>query len=379
MATLKPHAAFVPNNVQEPHYGAEAGEGAEQPAEEVGMSNEVIKKLQDKAAVLTASRKQRGRSMPEGLTKPDELKSFKQASQFMGLHSASIPGITCLDVHMADTNLILTGGNDKNAVVFNKQSEQVVAVFKGHQKKIMGLIYHPTEADICITGSADKTIRIWSVSSQSCRHILRVHDGPVTGVSLHATGDYVLSVSSDEKWAFSDVHLGRVLCRVTSPSSGGMTSAQFHPDGLIFGVGTADANVKIWDLKEKTNVANFPGHMGAIRSIAFSENGYYLATAAADSMVKLWDLRKLKNFRTITLDDKFEVNDLYFDQSGSYLAVAGSDVRVYQCKSWQELCVLTDHTDLATGVRFGHNAQFLVSTSMDRSIRFYNPPANADS
>lgn len=73
--------------------------------------------------------------------------------------------------------------------------------------------------------------------------------------------------------------------------------------------------------------SSFTGHSGPITAISFSENGYYLATAADDACIKLWDLRKLKNFKTLQLDDGYEIKDLCFDQSGTYLAVAGTDIR----------------------------------------------------
>lgn len=130
--------------------------------------------------------------------------------------------------------------------------------------------------------------------------------------------------------------------------------------------------IKIWDLKERANVAKFPGHSGPITDIAFSENGYYLATSADDSVVKLWDLRKLKNFKTITLEDRFEVKSLSFDQSGTYLAVGGSEVQIYLVKQWELLKTFAEHSGLVTGVKFGRHAQFVASTGMDRHLKFYS-------
>ena len=79
------------------------------------------------------------------------------------------------------------------------------------------------------------------------------------------------------------------------------------------------------------------------------------------------DLRKLKNIKTLQLEDGYVVRDLTFDQSGQYLAVAGQDVRVYLSKAWDLVAVFQDHTAEATGVRFGRNAQFLASVSVDRT------------
>ncbi|KAG0434426.1 hypothetical protein HPB47_019114 [Ixodes persulcatus] len=346
LATLKPQAAG----------GGPQAEAAAAPAEAAeetagGMTAEVVRRLQEKATLLTAQRKKRA-SMPSlGRVEGDKGSSKSQSVKAHGLEQD----------HLGPLHRSLSAAPSLTPLV-----RTLPAI--GHANKVTSVVFHPDE-DTAITASPDATVRVWHVPSAQTTQVIRAHEGPVTGLSLHATGDYLLSTSTDQHWAFSDLRTGRVLARVGDTCA--LTAAEFHPDGLILGTGTSDALVKIWDLKERTNVANFPGHTGPISALAFSENGYYLATAAGDAAVKLWDLRKLKNFRTLTLDEGYEVRDLFFDQSGTYLAVAGTDVRLYLCKQWDTLKVFADHTALATGVRFTHRARNVASVSMDRTLKIY--------
>ena len=57
----------------------------------------------------------------------------------------------------------------------------------------------------------------------------------------------------DQHWAFSDIRTGKLIAKVTDSDNGNgpaLTCCHSHPDGLIFGTGTSDAMIKIWDLKE---------------------------------------------------------------------------------------------------------------------------------
>lgn len=99
------------------------------------INNEYFK-LQDKASVLTQLRKQHGKRTPEGLTNVDEIKNFPVFSN---------PGILALDVSPRNSSIILTDRNDRQAVVFNKDHEQVVATLKEHLKKVTHVIHHPEE------------------------------------------------------------------------------------------------------------------------------------------------------------------------------------------------------------------------------------------
>ncbi|OXA62747.1 pre-mRNA-processing factor 19 [Folsomia candida] len=363
LATLKPQTqAYVATGGQAGAFEAAGGQTVA-----IGISAEIHQKLQDTAAVLTQERKRKGKAIPQNLASAEAIKEYQVIASHTGLHSASSPGILCLDIQ---GSTVVTGGNDKIVTVFNKESEQVVASMKGHSKKVISVLCHQDETSV-LSGSLDCTIRLWDAQSSQLRQVIRAHDGAITGLSLHATGDYILSSSMDQYWAFSDFRTGSVLAKVIGDEESPLFAAKFHPDGLICAIGTLKSVVRIWDLKEQSNVANFPGHNGRIISIAFSENGYYLATAAEDACVKLWDLRKLKNFKTIEMADNYSITDLAFDQTGTYLAVSGSDVRVYGCKLWNEIAVYNDHTGTATGVRFGQNASFIASTSLDRSLKIY--------
>lgn len=86
LATLKP-AALGPTPSAVPAANAqaepmEATPAGEQPVtgglqQEVGISDEVLSKLQDRASALTADRKKRAKQQPEGLSTTEDLAAFK--------------------------------------------------------------------------------------------------------------------------------------------------------------------------------------------------------------------------------------------------------------------------------------------------------------
>lgn len=55
--------------------------------QEVGMSDEVMAKIQARADSLTADRKRRGKTVPEGLATADEISQYRQLAS----HTVRLP------------------------------------------------------------------------------------------------------------------------------------------------------------------------------------------------------------------------------------------------------------------------------------------------
>jgi pre-mRNA-processing factor 19 len=98
---------------------------------------------------------------------------------------------------------------------------------------------------------------------------------------------------------------------------------------------------------------------------------YILASASEDNQVKIWDLRKLANTKTFTLDEAYKINSLSFDNYGQYLAIGGTDVRIVKAKDGSAIATFNDNTAEITGLHWSPLAQGLMSSSLDRTVRFY--------
>ncbi|CAG8572491.1 3904_t:CDS:2 [Acaulospora colombiana] len=353
-------------SIQPPPDAAVADHPMEVEEETKGINDAVIEKLNETSKTLSKERKKR-KAQPN-LTPVDTVKHFTQLNVIGSLHSASSPGITCLDLDQTE-ELVLTGGNDKKVLIYNLQEGKDVCVLKGHTKKITDVSWlgrpEGDLGDVAFSSSVDKTVKVWKPNEKGYKiaSTISSHSSEVTGIAVHATKDYLVSVSNDSTWAFHDIATSQTLVKIESKD--------FHPDGLILGTGTNDSVVRIWDVKTQQNVASFPDHTGRVTSISFSENGYYLATASEDNLVKLWDLRKLSNFQTLTVDADAKVNKVAWDYSGHYLAVGGTDVRIYHSKTWNELSVISENMADITGMKFGELAKYLIVGGLDRSLRIY--------
>jgi pre-mRNA-processing factor 19 len=347
---------------------AASGTGDNMETDENGLTAAMLSKMDETAKTLSKGR--RKRPVSEALATPESIKDFSAQGSHT-IHKSDKPGILCVDIHPTTQNLAVTGGVDKSAQLFDRESGKVLSSLSGHGKKVVDVKFHPTSSAL-ITASADKTVKIWTPAGKKghkAAHTISCHTDEVTGISLHATNDYCVTSSKDATWAFHDIHQGRTVTTITGEE--GFSCIHFHPDGLILGTGTVDGKVRIWDVKEGKNVATFDDHDGSVNSICFSENGYHLAGAGEDGFVRLWDLRKLKNFQNLNLDNG-PANAVSFNYSGKYLACASNSIQVYVVKQWDApLVTLEAHSQAVTDVTWGSDALFLASTSMDRSLRFF--------
>lgn len=317
------------------------------------------------------------RKAPAGYATADSVKGFTQTSHVPSLHATKPAGISALDL-AANGKTVLTGGPDKVVQVFDLEASKVVATLKGHTKAVNHVAFREgNDSTLAVSGGLDKTVRLWGEDDGKWaqKANLSGHKGEIVGLAVHPSGSYFGAASSDSTWSLYDFETASEIAKYSALSNveGSFQYSSFavHPDGVLHGAGTKDGLVRVWDARESNSLAaTLQSHSSDLTTLSFSENGYFLATASSsDPTVNILDLRKLSVVSSWKLPAENTITEVRFDPYAQFLAVSGTDLRVYAHKTWDELLKFEENAGVLTGARFGQMGQEIVVSGMDRTLR----------
>ncbi|KAI8464516.1 MAG: WD40-repeat-containing domain protein [Monoraphidium minutum] len=167
------------------------------------------------------------------------------------------------------------------------------------------------------------------------------------------------------------------------PHADGVTALARNPRRLNSLVaGSADGEIRIWDIPSERPLRRLLGHVGAVRGLAFAPGGEAAVSAGADASVKLWKVPYAP----------FEAGDVCADQGPALefggkhafrgidhhwcrdaFATAGATVELWDHGRSEPVGSFSWGSDSVVAVRFNPaEPDIFASTGTDRSIALYD-------
>ncbi|KAK9821213.1 hypothetical protein WJX81_000438 [Elliptochloris bilobata] len=159
-----------------------------------------------------------------------------------------------------------------------------------------------------------------------------------------------------------------------------VTSVAWAADGKHIAVGTATAQVQIWDAGRSKQVRGLRGHSARVSALSWS--GTTLSTAGRDTLVLNHDVRVREHITATLRGHEQEVCGLKWSPSGAQLASGGNDnlLHIWDAGSSRPAQRLTAHCAAVKALAWcPFQANLLASGggTADRCIKFWNTHTGA--
>ena len=169
-------------------------------------------------------------------------------------------------------------------------------------------------------------------------------------------------------------HAGKLVMTLTG-HEGPVHSTAYSPDGRLLASGSADATVRIWDMRTGDEaMAPLRSGKGAVWTVAFSPNGQGLVSGTDVGVVCVWNLVAAHVAVQPLSGHTGPVFSVSFALDGRRIASGSQDatVRLWDSETNQQLQVLEGHSDAVRTIAFSPDGQSLVSGSEDHTIGLWD-------
>ncbi len=214
-----------------------------------------------------------------------------------------------------------TSSEDKTPKLWDARTGQLVAVLMGHKDQVFAAAFSP-DSKTLVTGALEGLLMVWNTDDGRLRTIL---NGPpdnrkllhILDLDISPDGG-MLAVAGSSSVPLFDLQSGSLEYLNTGQES--VRLAIFSPDGSTLATSSRHEPhvVKLWDVKTLKLKATFKGDKDNQWEVTFSPNGRLLAMSSIQRVI-LW------NVRTGEFVAKLEgaVDPVAFSPNGKTLATAG--------------------------------------------------------
>ncbi|KMZ74558.1 putative WD-repeat protein [Zostera marina] len=208
--------------------------------------------------------------------------------------------------------------------------ESPIMLLTGHQSGIYTMKFNPA-GTVIASGSHDRDIFLWYIHGE-CKNymVLRGHKNAVLDVQWNTDGTQIISTS-------------------------------------------ADKTLRAWDVDTGKQVKKMVEHAEPVNSCCPSRRGPPLVVSGSDDgTAKLWDLRQRGSVQTVT--ENYQVTAVCFSDASDKIYSAGidNDVKVWDLRRNEKIITLQGHSDMMTGMQLSPDGSYLLTNSMDSTLRIWD-------
>jgi WD40 repeat protein len=299
------------------------------------------------------------------------------------------PGVGGLSLSRDGKTLVVAAGDGKIRFV-DMASGAVQKTLTGHTNMIYKAIFSPDEKLLASSGR-DRTARIWDVATGRELKQLSGFRCSVKAVGFSPDGTKLAASGNDGMLKLWDVKTGTELKSLVHLNSADIDMAAyslaFSRDGRKIYAANGDGTISEWDVESGKETKVWQAHGGGILSLRFSSD-YRLLASLADSVLKLWDTATWREVRSLSMIRMKGLSQnsgaIAFSPDGKLVAASdvGIDPKqntyvyvqalVWNAKTGEKLFTIEGHKFDISALVFTRDGRFLLTGSVDRTIKFWD-------
>lgn len=309
-----------------------------------------------------------------------KVRSFDFGTKGTGPHKSSVQVFLALSSNALEVYDIPSPTKSKSEMP--EASRTYVLDLPGHRNDVRTLCL--SSDDELLASGSNGSLKVWNVKTTAC---IRTMECGYAICSTFLPGDRHVAIGTKSGEILIYDLASSTLVETIKAHSATVWSLHIRPDGQILASGSADKEIKFWELQREVASEDAIRHKKSIAlshkrtlkmsddvlSVRYSPNGKYLAVSLLDSTVKIFYQDSLKFFLSL-YGHKLPVSSMDISDDSKLIVTCSADknVKIWGLDFGDCHKSIFAHDESVTQVLFEKKSHYFWTVGKDKMLKYWD-------